>query len=76
MTQLRMTQVQNRDDQCGKILKLLTENEFVSTKSLLNLGIYQYNARIFELRRGYYDNIIYNIISIKYNSIYGFKLEK
>ena len=58
--------------QCEKILDLLLKNDFVSTQSLIKLGIYQYNARIYELRHIQ----LHNIVSIRYNGVFGFKIIK
>lgn len=44
-----------------KILQLLQTGCFVSTASL-RLFSYQYNARLYELRRGRHDGICYHIV--------------
>lgn len=62
-----------RYSQRQKILNLLRKNNFVRT-SHLRIIAYQYNARIYELRKGMHDNLFYDIRSCRENSIHGFKL--
>jgi hypothetical protein len=58
--------------QRNKILDLLINNDFVKTSYLLNeVKAYQYNARIKELRKEGY-----NIVSDRYNGVFGFKIIK
>lgn len=66
------------DDRCTQrdiILALLMRKSFVPT-SLLRLRAYQYNTRIFELRRGQHDGIAYDIKSVMVDGIYGYSLNK
>jgi len=55
-----------------KILRLLDNEEFIPTQIFLQLGISQYNARIYELRRGEHDGKCHLIESTRRNGIYGF----
>lgn len=55
--------------QRNTILKLLEGTSFVPTQLLNQMGIYQYNARIYELRR-----LGYDIHSTQKDGVYGFEL--
>ena len=59
----------NHKTQRGAILKLLRTCSFVRTKTLTDMGFYQYNARILELRRSGH-----NILSCRQEGIWGFVL--
>ena len=61
----------NHKTQRGAILKLLRTCSFVRTKTLVDMGFYQYNARILELRRSGHD-----IISCKQEGLYGFVIKQ
>lgn len=50
----------NRQSQCKTILKLLRHTDIVLTQQL-RMFAYQYNARIYQLRRGHYDGKKYLI---------------
>lgn len=64
----------NRKSQCKTILKLLKAQDFVKTATL-RMFSYQYNARIYELRRGLYDGKEYLINKAKdHLNNYGFVL--
>jgi len=63
------TEIKRHDNQRDTILNLLKKHDFVPT-ARLRLFAYQYNTRIFELRR-----IWYNIISLSQNGKRGYKLE-
>lgn len=54
-----------------RILSLLRLNGYAYTKDLIGLGIYQYNARIKELR-----DDGHNIVSCKLNGCFGFEIQK
>ena len=62
-----------RNSQREQILKLLHKNNFVRT-SHLRIIAYQYNARIYELRRGIHNNKLYDIRACREEGIHGFKL--
>ena len=57
MTQLKLTLYQEREvtgknaNQRNKILELLQDRFYHSPSELMRLGIAQYNARIYELRK-------------------------
>ena len=73
--------IERRLNQKDTILKLLKEQDFVETRELLHNGIYQYNARILELRRGHHDGVKYNIVAHQVlgtggNVVNGFRLEE
>ena len=58
--------------QSDMIFDMLVKNQFVPTLSLVRLGIYQYNARIHELRKiGYCIESIHN----KELGLWGFYLK-
>jgi hypothetical protein len=54
----------NRRSQCKTILKLFKQNDVVLTQQL-RMFAYQYNARIYQLRRGLYDGKKYLIEKCK-----------
>lgn len=56
------------DGQRGRILEMLRTHDFVPTASL-RLFAYQYNARIFELRKAGHD-----IESCRQDGVVGFRL--
>ena len=69
--QTPITLFDDHSTQREKIIELLTKNNFVPTYVLLNIvHAYQYNARIKELRQ-----LGHNIVSIRYNGVFGFKIE-
>lgn len=67
--------IYRRKSQAEKILDLLNDYDFVPTRDLLSAGIYQYNARIFELRRGKLNNTNYIIEPCEVDGLTGFRLE-
>ena len=70
--QTPITIFDDHSTQREKIVELLEKNEFVPTSILLNVvHAYQYNARIKELRQ-----LGHNIVSIRYNGVFGFKIVK
>lgn len=60
-----------KKNQCKLILDTLRSG-FTPTIELRNIAS-QYNARILELRRGLYNGIEYNIVSVKRGDNYGFE---
>lgn len=69
--QLKITPFDQRIEQKKRILELFEQKNHIFTQEFGNLGIYQYNARIKELRdRGY------NIVSCKIDSKFAFKMEE
>lgn len=58
-----------RKSQQTTILNLLEDCSFVPTQLLNQMGIYQYNARIYELR-----GLGYDIKSTRKDGVFGFEL--
>lgn len=85
MTQLELTsfpiatkkvkrQIQS-NSQRQRILEMLLDHPIVLSAEL-RLFAYQYNARIYELRKGMHDGLEYNIISLRdEKGRSGYKLE-
>ena len=59
----------NHNTQREAILKLLQTTSFVRTQTLVQMGFYQYNARIYELRC-----MGHKILSCKQDGLWGFVL--
>lgn len=70
MAQRTIKLYNNHETQRNKILELFRLKGFAYTSELVGLGIYQYNARIKELR-----TMGYNIVSKIYNGKYSFELD-
>lgn len=57
--------VSNRSNQRKEIMNLLRKGDIVLTNTLIKKGFYQYNARIYELRRGVLDGVSHKIVACK-----------
>lgn len=69
-TQITMSAYDERTEQRTRILELFEQLGFVPT-SVLRMVAYQYNARIFELRRPPFN---YNIVRANENGRCGFRM--
>lgn len=61
-------------NQCERLLLMFKRNRFIPTSQLMHC-FSQYNARIYQLRRGELDGIRYKIYAKKQEGILGFELQ-